>query len=330
MKTEEGRQKKYDVVSLGELLIDFTQSGDSPQGNPLFEANPGGAPANVLSMMQRLSRKTAFIGKVGADNFGDQLEAALKEQGIDTKWLFRDQDVHTTLALVHKLPDGDRDFSFYRNPGADLMLTEEEICDEMFENTNIFHLGSLSMTAQPAKSATIKALQLAKKHGCLITYDPNLRIPLWDSLENAHREIAYIMGFADVLKISDNEIIWFTGKDDYDEGISYLFENFPNLQLIALTLGPQGSRAYWRDIRIEENAFLNPDTVDTTGAGDCFCGCLLNFVLENGLEDITEEKLRDTLTFANAAASLVTTKKGALRVMPARDNVEEYLKQFGK
>ncbi len=320
--------KKYDVVSLGELLIDFTQNGFSEQGNPLFEANPGGAPANVLAMLQKLGRTTAFIGKVGNDSFGQQLESALREQGISTEGLKKDDVVHTTLALVHTLPGGDRDFSFYRKPGADVNLREDELDETMFANARIFHLGSLSLTDQPAKNATIKALDLADKHGCLITFDPNLREPLWDTLDQARVEIDFVIRRCSVLKISDNEIIWFTGKDDYDEGVRYLQENYPNLKLICLSLGPEGSRAYWKNIRVEMPAFLSDKTIETTGAGDTFCACMLNYVLDNGLDDLAEDGLREMLRFANAAASLVTMKKGALRVMPEREEVLKYISEY--
>lgn len=317
---------KYDVVSLGELLIDFTQYGKSDQGNPVFEANPGGAPANVLSMLTKLGKKTMFIGKVGNDGFGKQLEDALKEQGISTDGLYKDDEVHTTLAFVHKLENGDRDFSFYRKPGADVMLRQDEILEDYFD-TKIFHLGSLSLTDQPVKDATLKALDLAKKHGCLISFDPNLREPLWSSLDQAKKEISYVMGKCDIMKISDNEVTWFTNEEDYDAGITKIRKEYPNISLIALSMGKDGSRVYYRDLKVEVPAFLSDQTVETTGAGDTFCACLLNFVLDNGLDDLKEEELRKMLEFGNAAASLITRVKGALRVMPSAEKVNEFLKE---
>ena len=317
---------KYDVVSLGELLIDFTQYGESDQGNPVFEANPGGAPANVLSMLTKLGKKTMFIGKVGNDGFGKQLEDALKEQGISTDGLYKDDEVHTTLAFVHKLENGDRDFSFYRKPGADVMLRQDEILEDYFD-TKIFHLGSLSLTDQPVKDATLKALDLAKKHGCLISFDPNLREPLWSSLDQAKKEISYVMGKCDIMKISDNEVTWFTNEEDYDAGITKIRKEYPNISLIALSMGKDGSRVYYRDLKVEVPAFLSDQTVETTGAGDTFCACLLNFVLDNGLDDLKEEELRKMLEFGNAAASLITRVKGALRVMPSAEKVNEFLKE---
>ena len=317
---------KYDVVSLGELLIDFTQYGESDQGNPVFEANPGGAPAIVLSMLTKLGKKTMFIGKVGNDGFGKQLEDALKEQGISTDGLYKDDEVHTTLAFVHKLENGDRDFSFYRKPGADVMLRQDEILEDYFD-TKIFHLGSLSLTDQPVKDATLKALDLAKKHGCLISFDPNLREPLWSSLDQAKKEISYVMGKCDIMKISDNEVTWFTNEEDYDAGITKIRKEYPNISLIALSMGKDGSRVYYRDLKVEVPAFLSDQTVETTGAGDTFCACLLNFVLDNGLDDLKEEELRKMLEFGNAAASLITRVKGALRVMPSAEKVNAFLKE---
>ena len=173
--------KQYDVTALGELLIDFTENGTSAQGNPLFEANPGGAPCNVLAMLTKLGHKTAFIGKVGDDFFGKQLREAITEVGIDSTGLLSDPEIHTTLAMVHTYPDGDRDFSFYRNPGADMMLKEDEIPTELIKNSKILHFGTLSMTHDGVRAATKKAISIAEEANALISFDPNLRPPLWKS-----------------------------------------------------------------------------------------------------------------------------------------------------
>lgn len=313
--------KKYDVTALGELLIDFTENGVSGQGNPLFEANPGGAPCNVLAMLGKLGHKTAFIGKVGADFFGNQLKEALVEVGIDTRGLYMDEEVHTTLAMVHTLPDGDRDFSFYRNPGADMMLTEEEITEEMLEKTKILHFGTLSMTHEGVRKATKKALNLAKEKGVLVSFDPNLRPPLWDSMEIAREQVLYGLGFCDILKISDNEIVWLTGKEGFDEGVAWIRERYPHISLILVSMGKDGSRAYYKDVKAEIPAFIQKNTMETTGAGDTFCGCMLHGICKYGLENLDEVKLEQMLTFANGAASLITTRKGALRVMPSEEEI---------
>ncbi len=207
--------KTYDVIALGELLIDFTQNGLSEQGNGLFEANPGGAPCNVLSMLNNLGKKTSFIGKVGNDQFGLTLKHSLEDLGIGTENLLMDDQVHTTLALVHTFENGDRDFSFYRNPGADMMLRADELNEELLQDTRLFHFGTLSMTHEGVREATKKAVRIAKESGALVSFDPNLREPLWDTLDNAKEQVRWGLGQCDVLKISDNEIQWLTGEKDF-------------------------------------------------------------------------------------------------------------------
>ncbi len=316
--------KSIDVTALGELLIDFTESGLSGQGNPLLEANPGGAPCNVLAMLAKLGHKTAFIGKVGKDSFGLHLKQVVEEAGIDARNLLLDEKTHTTLAFVHKKPDGDRDFSFYRDPGADMMLRPEEVQEEQIAASRIFHFGSLSMTHPAVREATRQALRLAKKHGCLISFDPNLREPLWPSLEAAREQIAWGLTQCDVLKISDNELQWFTGEEDFDAGIARLQSEYP-IPLILLSKGRDGSSAYTRELRVDAAPFLQENTVETTGAGDTFCACVLHDLLEHGLDGLSEPRLHGMLRFANAAASLITTRRGALRVMPSREEVEALL-----
>lgn len=318
--------KSYDVTALGELLIDFTENGESSQGNPLFEANPGGAPCNVLAMLSKLGHKTAFIGKVGNDFFGEQLKRAITEVGIDSGYLLKDDEVHTTLALVHTYPDGDRDFSFYRDPGADMMLTENEISEVVIKDSRIFHFGTLSMTHEGVRAATKKAVRFAREAGALISFDPNLRTPLWKSMNEAREQILYGLEECHILKISDNEIQWLTGKTDYTEGVEWINERY-QIPLILLSMGKQGSRAYYKGRMVEAAPFLQENTIETTGAGDTFCGCVLHYICEKGLEDLSDEDLKQMLIFANAAASLVTTRKGALRVMPEEEEILELLKK---
>lgn len=318
-------KKRFDVAALGELLIDFTENGVSGQGNPLFEANPGGAPCNVLSMLAKLGRKVTFIGKVGADMFGAQLEKAISEVGIDTTGLLKDKEIPTTLAFVHTLEGGDRDFSFYRNPGADMMLCTEDLKEELLKDCKIFHFGTLSMTAERCREATKKAISIAKEAGAVISFDPNLREPLWDSLENAKEQTAYGISQCDILKISDNEIQWFTGKEDYEEGVRFLQERY-DCKLILVSLGKEGSMAYSGDQKAVVPAFVQENTIETTGAGDSFCGSILHQILEKGLRTYTKEELEEMLTFANAAASIVTTRKGALRVMATPEEIGALLK----
>ena len=318
--------KQYDVTALGELLIDFTENGTSAQGNPLLEANPGGAPCNVLAMLEKLGKKTAFIGKVGKDMFGRQLRQAVESVGIDTRNLMEDEEIHTTLAFVHTFPDGDRDFSFYRNPGADMMLTKEEIQEDLIRNSKVFHFGTLSSTHEGVREATRYAIDVAKEAGCLVSFDPNLRPPLWKTLEDARKEIEYGLSKTDILKISDNEVEFLCGTSDYDEGAKMLIEKY-NIPFVCVTLGKDGSRAYYKGMRVEVPGFVQKNTIETTGAGDTFCGCMLHYIIQHGLEDLTEENLRELLTFANAAASVITTRKGALAVMPSKEEVEELLRE---
>lgn len=323
--------RSYDVAALGELLIDMTMNGKSPQGNALYEANPGGAPCNVLAMLEKLGRRTVFIGKVGDDIFGHELREVLDEVGIDSKGLIMDSNVRTTLAFVKTFEDGDRDFSFYRNPGADMMLTKENVDTGLIRSAKIFHFGTLSMTHEPARSATLFALDAAKSAGCLISFDPNIREPLWDSMDEAKEQVLAGLGYCDILKISDNEITWLTGTDDYKEGVEWIFSRY-DIRLITVSLGRNGSMAFYRSNpaapgyrKAEANPFLRKDTIETTGAGDTFGGCILNTVLEKGLEGLDERDLGEMLRFANAAASIITTRRGALRVMPEPGEIKALL-----
>ena len=317
--------KKYDVIALGELLIDFTMNGQSEQGNNMFEACPGGAPCNVLALLNKMGKKTAFIGKVGKDQFGTLLRETITEAGIDASNLVVDENVNTTLAFVHTFPDGDREFSFYRNPGADMMLTADEVNPEVVKDTKIFHFGTLSMTHDGVREATKKAVETAKENDCLVSFDPNLRPPLWSSLDLAKEQMEYGFGKCDILKISDNEIQFVSGKEDYDEGIAYLQETY-NIPLILLTMGKDGSRAYYKGMRVERPGF-SVKAIETTGAGDTFCGSSLNYLVEHDFENLTEEQLGEMLTFANAAAALVTTKKGAIKAMPVKEEVLELIQK---
>lgn len=317
--------KKFDVVALGELLIDFTENGISSQGNPIFEANPGGAPCNVLAMLARLGKTTAFIGKVGNDRFGKVLSETIKDCGICADGLVFDDTVHTTLAFVHKKTDGDRDFSFYREPGADMMLRKCEIDEEIIKSAKIFHFGTLSSTHEGVREATRYGVDIAKESGALISFDPNLRPPLWDSLDNAKKEIEYGLSKCDILKISDNEIEFMTGSTDYDKAVRELMEKY-NIKLAFATLGKNGSRAYYGDMQAEFGGF-DVDTIETTGAGDTFCGSALNFILEHDINALTENDLKELLAFANAAAAIITTRRGALKVMPEKEEILDLLRR---
>ena len=319
--------KKNDVIALGELLIDFTENGISEQGNRLFEANPGGAPCNVLAMLKKLGHEVAFVGKVGNDFLGAELKARVAELGINTDNLLQDQEIPTTLAFVHKKEDGDREFSFYRNPGADMMLKEEEIDEGSIAQSKIFHFGSLSMTHEGVRNATLKALETAKKNGCIISFDPNLREPLWKGLDEAREQVKTGLSYCNVLKISDNELQWFTGEKDYSDGVARLRKEY-DIDLVLVSMGKEGSRAYYSGTVVEANPFLQNGTKDMTGAGDTFYGCILHYILEWGLNDLKVGQLREMLTFANAAASLITTRNGALCVMPTKEEIINFMENY--
>lgn len=319
--------KRLDVCALGELLIDFTQSGTSGQGNDLFEANPGGAPCNVLAMLTKLGHTTGFMGKVGDDMFGAQLRTRVSGLGIDTQCLLTDKDVRTTLAFVQTFANGDRDFSFYRNPGADMMLCAEEVDTDYAANTRVFHFGTLSMTHDTVREATQKAVLAAKAGGAVISFDPNVRPPLWEDMEHCREQVLWGLGQCDMMKISDNEITWLTGEADYAVGARWILTQYPNVRLLLVSLGAQGSMAFCGGAFAQVAAF-SVNTIETTGAGDTFGACCIHAVLTHGLDGLVDEaRLRDMLTFAGAAAAIVTTRKGALCVMPGEDEVRALMAQ---
>ena len=315
----------FDVIALGELLVDFTGSGASPQGNPVYEANPGGAPCNVLAMLKKLGRSCAFVGKVGDDLFGRMLRDAAEAAGICMDHLVFDRETRTTLAFVKTFGNGDRDFSFYRNPGADMMLREEELPLDEIAQSRVFHFGTLSMTHEGARRATVKAVEHARAGGAVISFDPNLRPPLWDSLDEARRQMEYGLSQCGVLKIADNELEFMTGVKDFDKGAAILRGKFPNIRLFNVTAGAQGSYSYYEDKRVFVPACRRGGVIETTGAGDTFCACVLDFVLARGLDGLTREDLSTMLRFANTAAYLVTTRKGALRSMPDAGEVRRLM-----
>lgn len=320
--------KPFDVVALGELLIDFTENGASAQGNTLFEACPGGAPCNMLAMLRKLGKECAFIGKVGNDMFGRLLRQVILDAGIQADTLILDDEIPTTLAFVKTLPDGDREFSFYRKPGADMMLTEAELPLDLIQNAKIFHFGTLSMTHPGIRAATIRAVEYARENGALISFDPNLRPPLWDNLELAREQIAWGLARCDILKIADNELEFMTGEQDYEKGAAILRRQYPNIQVLNVTAGAHGSYSFYTDQEpVYVPGFTLGGTIETTGAGDTFCASVLSFLLENGITGLTPEQRKDMLRFANAAAYIVTTRKGAIRAMPERAEVEQLLKE---
>lgn len=307
-----------DIVALGEILIDFTPSGVNEQGIALFARNPGGAPANVLAMNNRLGGTSAFIGKVGADGFGRYLRQTLTECGIDDSGLIEDTSIPTTLAFVQLNEQGDRSFSFYRKPGADLMLTASEIRRNLIDRSKIFHFGSVSLTGEPCRSACLEAAAYAKQQGKRISFDPNYRPLLWDSEAEAREQIMRGIALADILKVSKEEMLLITRTDDLEKGSAMLLEMGPSLVLV--TMGEKG--AFYRN-RI--HAQLIPTypvkAVDTTGAGDAFVGAMLWCLKDLPVEEISHSDLSQMVDFANAAGSLTTTKGGAIPALPSMEEI---------
>jgi fructokinase len=314
---------KYDVIALGELLVDFTPSGYSEQGNPLYESNPGGAPCNVLAMLAKLGKRVGFIGKVGNDLHGRFLRQALISAGISETGLIISNEHDTTLAFVALAADGERDFAFIRRAGADIALTPCEVdkfAALMIGNAKIFHFGSVSMTDEPARSATKRAVLYAKENNCIITFDPNLRKLLWDSLGTAKEQMLWGSAHCDIIKLAKEELFFLanenlTDKNDLDEAVSVLRLKFPKIKLILVTDGKNGSYAYFDSMQIYQPAVLTEKTIDTTGAGDAFFGYCIDFLLNSNINSLTKEQLSDMLKKANTAASLITTKKGAFKAI---------------
>lgn len=315
----------YDVTALGEVLIDFTPSGKSAAGQNLFEQNPGGAPANVLAALNRCGMKTAFIGKVGNDMHGLFLKKTMDDAGIDTNGLVVDADTFTTLAFVALNGAGERSFSFARKPGADTMLRKEEVNTEILDQSSVFHVGSLSLTDEPCRSATFFALEYAKEHGSIISYDPNYRAPLWDSKDAAIEGMKSVLPYVDVMKMSDEETELLTGVVDPAKAAALLVEG--GIPLVAVTLGADGAYVCTKDGGQVVSGFKSK-VVDTTGAGDSFWGGFLYMLVSSGKKpaDVTLEEAVEFARFANAVASLCVEKRGGIPGMPSLEEVKERLK----
>lgn len=315
----------YDVVAIGELLIDFTDVGSSEETDPVFQAQAGGAPANVCAMLAKLGKRSSLIAKVGPDFFAPYLIAQVERAGIDTTAITKDPRIHTTLAFVKNTADGERDFAFFRQPGADTQLSEADIDEQLIKEARILHFGSLSLTQQPARQATVRAIQLAQANNCLISFDPNLRPPLWNDLMVAREQMAWGCCHAHILKLSEEELSFLTGESVIPSAVHLLLETASDLKLIFVTRGAAGSEAYYKGKRYAQPAFLSAETIDTTGAGDAFFGACLAKLLDLDIDSLGEREIRDILTFANAAASLVTRKKGALMQMPSAQSIKSLI-----
>lgn len=307
--------KKFDVVALGEILIDMTCVGKSDMGQTLFEQNPGGAPANVLTAVGRLGGNTALIGKVGTDMHGKFLIETLKKEKISTAGLIEDDSVFTTLAFVNIDEKGDRSFSFARKPGADTCIKTEEVNTELISSSKIFHVGSLSLTDEPARSATFFALEEAKKAGCTISYDPNYRAPLWKDEKTAVIGMRSILEYVDIIKISDEETKLLTGSQDVEDASKILYES--GIKIVIVTKGKNGAHIRTKD-GIIESAAVGGAPVDTTGAGDAFMGGFLWNVAKSGkkCEEFSLEEIKGFADFANKVAGFCVGRRGAINAMP--------------
>lgn len=316
----------YDVIALGELLIDFAFLNADADGYPILGAKPGGAPGNYLAALAAYGMKTAFLGKVGADAFGKLLINTMKKAGIETKGILEDNSSFTTLAFVTHDESGDRSFSFARKPGADTCLRFDELDLSMIEETKIFHFGTLSLTNEPARFATQQAVAFAQKHGKMITFDPNLRLSLWDDRNEARKQILWGLKQADIVKISDEEVD-FLWNCDRQEGAEKLLNEY-GVSLAMVTLGSEGS--YLKNKNGWATAQCPPvDTIDTTGAGDIFGGSAVSRILklEKRPEDLTAEELNSIASFAVTAASLSTQKMGGIYSIPREEEVFEAIRQ---
>jgi len=315
------RAKTDMVVCFGELLIDFvpTVGGLSLADAPAFKKAPGGAPANVAVGIAKLGGNAAFIGKVGDDEFGYMLVDVLKENRVETQGCRFDAHARTALAFVTLREDGEREFMFYRNPSADMLFEPHELDVELISQASIIHYGSISLITQPSRSTHMEALRIAKEAGAILSYDPNLRLPLWPSAEAAKEGIQSIWSMADIVKVSDEEVIFLTGGDPTDdENNMTLFH--PECKLMLVTEGGEGCRYYTKDFKGKVSG-LKVQVVDTTGAGDAFCAGLLSQLVKDPSLMEDEGRLRDALKFANACGAITTTERGAIPALPDKDTV---------
>jgi len=317
---------KYEFTSVGEILIDFTPAGKSETGAALFQQNMGGAPANIACAISKLGRRAAFIGKAGDDAFGRFCAEIMQKQGVDTKGLKLSGTRNTTLAFIHLSDSGDRSFSFYRKNSADVDLDKSEIGADIITNTRILHFGGVSLSDEPSRSATVFAVQEAQKYGSIITFDPNLRLNLWSSGAEMKTVTMNLLPYADVLKMSGEEVSFIFGTNDYAAAIKHIQGRF-GTKLVIITLGPRGAMTACGG-KIYERPAYDVRTIDTTGSGDCFFAgalhCLLSY--NKPADELTPDETCHMLEFANASGSLASTKLGAVSALPTAAEIEACMK----
>lgn len=318
-------EKIFDVVALGELLIDFTPAGVSEGGMRLFEQNPGGAPVNMLTAVSKAGLATAFIGKVGKDMHGQFLKDTVEKVGIDTRGLVMADDVFTTLAFVSLSESGERTFSFARKPGADTKICFREVKAELLQQTRVFHVGSLSLTDEPARTTTFQAVKMAKENGAVISYDPNYREPLWENKEIAIERMRSLIPWVDIMKISDEETQLLTPYQNPEEAAAYLIQK--GIKIVAVTLGSEGVLICNKDGNKRVSGFKS-HVVDTTGAGDSFWGGFVSQMIKTGEapEMLSMEQLVKCARYANAVASLCVERRGGISGIPNEEETLERLR----
>ncbi|KAH9316097.1 hypothetical protein KI387_024724, partial [Taxus chinensis] len=316
------------IVCFGEMLIDFvpTVGAVSLAEAPAFHKAAGGAPANVAVGISRLGGRSAFVGKVGDDEFGHMLAGILRENNVMDQGLRFDSNARTALAFVTLKVDGEREFMFYRNPSADMLLLESELDKDLIQKASIFHYGSISLISEPTRSAHLAAMEIARQGGALLSYDPNLRLPLWPSAEKARRGILSIWDKADLIKVSDEEVAFLTGGDPENEEVVMSLWH-PRLKLLLVTHGQKGCKYYTKSF-CGNVASIPVKAIDTTGAGDAFVGGLLSQIVDDISVLKEEQKLKEALRFANGCGAITTTKKGAIPSLPDKSEVLQLLKYF--
>ena len=321
----------FDIAAVGELLIDMLPAGKSPRGNALLEVNPGGAPCNMLAMAAKMGSRCAFIGKVGKDKLGEMLGSTIGSLGIDTRGLIYDPNFTTTIAMVHlDHATGERDFTFVRKPGADIMLTFEEVDKAVIDGANILHFGSVSLTDEPCRSAVKQAVEYALSMGKVISFDPNIRLPLWKDREDMLSQVRYGLSKSHVVKIALDELEQLYGKGDtYEVLADRLLWEYPNIKALFITMGKDGCHYRLGEYGNYFPAFSDKPAVDTTGAGDSFAGACLACIAKHGLDNMTPELMDQAVRTATAAAAIVVGRYGSLKVMPSEDEVTEMLKKHG-
>ncbi|MFZ5969763.1 MAG: PfkB family carbohydrate kinase [Bacillota bacterium] len=318
------------VYTMGEALIDFipNEKGIGLKDVTAFYKAPGGAPANVACAVAKLGGNSAFIGKLGTDAFGDALVDTLRGVGVDTRYIMRTHEANTALAFVTLKADGNRDFMFYRNPSADMLLSKDEIRKEWFKGEDILHFGSVDLIEAPVKYAHIEAIYGIKEKGGMVSFDPNVRLFLWDSKDACRKTILDFVPMSNILKISDEELEFITGIRDEKEAVQSLFVG--DVEIIIYTKGSKGAEIYTKSFHTSVEG-LAVNVVDTTGAGDAFIGAFLYkmSVEDMRITDLTKEKAREILVFANIVAAITTTKKGAIASLPEMEETKQFMKVRG-